>query len=55
MNTAAQELGRMGGRVKSERKAEANRQKARAYWAAIKSGAKPAPQRGKRGHNKVPD
>ncbi len=46
MNRAAQELGRLGGRVRSEAKTNANRAKAKRFWDAVRAGAANVPRRG---------
>ena len=47
MNRAAQELGRLGGRVRSEAKTNANRINAQRYWDAVRAGTAKGPRRGK--------
>jgi len=46
MNRAAQEMGRLGGKAKSEAKTNANRAKARKYWDDVRAGIARPPRRG---------
>ena len=48
MNKAAQQLGRLGGKARSEAKTNANRINAQRYWDAVRAGTAKGPRRGKR-------
>jgi hypothetical protein len=48
MNSAATQLGRLGGRAKSTAKTEANRAKAVAFWDEVRAGIRKAPKRKKK-------
>jgi len=47
MNKAAQQLGRLGGKARSEAKTNANRINAKRYWDAVRAGTAKGPRRGK--------
>jgi hypothetical protein len=47
MNKAAQQLGRLGGKARSEAKTNANRINAQRYWDAVRAGTAKGPRRGK--------
>ena len=48
MNKAAQQLGRLGGKARSEAKTNANRINAKRYWDAVRAGTAKGPRRGKK-------
>ena len=48
MNKAAQQLGRLGGKARSEAKTNANRINAQRYWDAVRAGTAKGPRRGKK-------